>query len=709
MASRNFKRLLEPGRIGSITTRNRIVKTGAGTHYWHESELHMNETTKTFYEAIARGGAGLVVVESPIIDYPRGGRGHRYRFDDDKFIPGMNDLVKAIHKHDCPTFMQMNHDGPWQTGTGTRTPSGKAGPPSDSEYTRPGSVAASPVSLDFDMDMHNEVPRALSIEEIEDIVDRFGAAALRARKAGFDGVDLNAGSSHLFHNFLSPFWNKRQDAYGGSLENRARLTVNTIREMKKRAGQDFPVAVLINGIEMGRAIGIDDSLCLTADDSRKIAKLLEEAGADAIQIRSHWLGYHVAGFLPDLFFYPEPPIPLESFPKEYNRSQRGAAANVYLTAALKKVVSIPVIIVGRLDPVLGEKILRAGEADFIGMTRRLFADPELPNKLRAGRYEDIAPCTACDTCLDAWVVRRHCRINAALGTEHYVIDKAVKKKKVMVVGGGPAGMEAARVAALRGHEVTLYEGSRKLGGLLPLASLVKGLEIEDLPAIVRYLRRQIKELGVAVHLGEEVTPELVEKVKPDVVFIATGGVPEQPKIPGIERPIVKSNAQLHGMLKMYLRFFGPKLLRWLTKFWMPLGKRVVVVGGGIHGCEMAEFLVKRGRKVTIVEATDALGDGMVTRVKPHLFRWFDRKGVRVFTGAVIDEITDRGLVIKTKEGKRETIEADNVAVALPLAPDTRLLDSITGKAPEVYAIGDCNKPGLIADAIADGWKRANAI
>ena len=189
------------------------------------------------------------------------------------------------------------------------------------------------------------------------------------------------------------------------------------------------------------------------------------------------------------------------------------------------------------------------------MTRRLFADPELPNKLRAGRYEDIAPCTACDTCLDAWVVKRHCRINAALGTEHYVIDKAVKKKKVMVVGGGPAGMEAARVAALRGHEVTLYEGSRKLGGLLPLASLVKGLEIEDLPAIVRYLRRQIKELGVAVHLGEEVTPELVEKVKPDVVFIATGGVPEQPKIPGIERPIVKSNAQLHKHAEAILEVF----------------------------------------------------------------------------------------------------------------------------------------------------------
>jgi len=380
-----------------------------------------------------------------------------------------------------------------------------------------------------------------------------------------------------------------------------------------------------------------------------------------------------------------------------------------LTAALKKVVSVPVVIVGRLDPVLGEKILRQGEADFIGMTRRLFADPELPNKLKSGEFDDIAPCTACNTCLDAWVVKRHCRINASLGTERYVIEKAERKKKVMVVGGGPAGMEAARVASLRGHEVTLYESSRKLGGLLPLASLVKGLEIEDLPSIVRYLRRQIKKSGVTLRLGEEVTPSVVERAKPDVVLVAAGGVPAQPRIRGIEKPIVVSNARLHGMLKLYLRFLGPRLLRRLTKFWMPLGKRIVVLGGGIHGCELAEFLVKRGRKVTILETSDVLGEGMVMRVKPYLLRWFERKGVIILTGVTFEEITDRGLKIITKEGRRETIEADNVVVAMPLASKSELFRSIEGKVPEVYAIGDCGTPGLIADAIADGWRRANAI
>jgi 2,4-dienoyl-CoA reductase (NADPH2) len=699
MAKRKFEKLLEPFHIGSVKTRNRIVKTGAGTHYSHVSELDMNKTTLAFYEAVARGGAGLIIVESPIIDYPAGGRGkHRYRFDDDKYINGMRELVQTIHKSGCPTFMQMNHEGPWQAIAASKETIFQ-GPP----------IAASPVKLDFDMDMHNEMPRELSIAEIEEITDKFGAAAVRAEKAGFDGVDINAGSSHLFHNFLSPFWNKRTDIYGGSIENRARFTVNIIREIKKRLGQNFPVSVLINGLEMGRAIGIDDSECLTAEDSRKAAVLLQEAGADAIQIRSHWLGYHVAGFLPDLFFFPEPPIPLKSFPLDYNRSKRGAGANLYLTAALKKVISIPVIIVGRLDPVLGEKILQEGKADFIGMTRRLFADPELPNKLASGRYDDIAPCTACDTCLEAWVVKRHCRINAALGTEQYLIEKAQKKKKVLVIGGGPGGMEAARVAALRGHEVMLYESSNKLGGLLPLAALVKGLEIEDLPAIIRYLKRQITNLGVKINLGKEVTPSLIDQLKPDVVILAVGGISAIFEIPGINKRKVISNAKLHRMLKFFLRFTGPKLLRLLTKFWMPIGKKVVIIGGGIHGCELAEFLVKRGRTVTIVETSDALGEGMITRVKPHLFKWFQKKGVTTLTGVKYEEITDEGLIILTKEGKRLTLEADNIVPALPLSPNIKLLKNLEGKIQEVYAVGDCSNPRLMVDAISDGWKIGNKI
>ena len=540
--SKKFAKLLEPYHIGPVKTRNRMVKPGAAMLYWNENELQMNERVKAFYDAIARGGVGLLIVESPIVDYPLGARWRRrYRIDDDKYIKGLSELTQIIHKYGCPTFMQMNHDGPWQTGNwGDKVPM-VAGQP----------IAASPVSLSSPADFHNEVPRELSIPEIEEIINKFASAAVRAEKAGFDGVDINAASSHLLHNFLSPFWNRRQDAYGGNLENRARLVAGIVREIKRRQGRDFPVCVTINGVENGRIVGIADSEFVSSEDSVRTARMLEEAGADAIQVRSQWLGYHVAGFFPEALFYPEAPIPLDSFPPNYDCRHNGVGAHVPLAAAMKKAVSIPLIGVGRLDPELGEKVLQEGKVDLIALNRRLLADPELPNKIAAGRLDDIVPCTACQTCLEPVEIKR-CRINAALGADGpYDIKSAETRKRVVVVGGGPAGMEAARVAALRGHEVTLYEKSHQLGGLMPIAALVKGLEIEDLPAIVRYLKGQLDKLGVKIRLGKEVDAPAIEEIKPDVVIIANGGSPVLPDIRGIEKPIVISSTDLHRKLRRY--------------------------------------------------------------------------------------------------------------------------------------------------------------
>jgi 2,4-dienoyl-CoA reductase (NADPH2) len=696
MVNSRFARLLEPGRIGPVQTRNRLVKTGAGTFMWHQDETRMNAAILAYYESLARGGVGLLIVESPTIDYPLGARWpQRYRIDDDKYINGLSELVQVIHKYGCPTFMQMNHDGPWERGILGMPPFFEGRP-----------IAASAVTMKANNDFHNEMPRVLTVPEIEAIIDKFASAAVRARKAGFDGVDINAASSHLLHNFLSPFWNRRQDSYGGTTENRARFVTSIVKEIKKRLGRDFAVSVCINAAEYGRILDIADDRCLTIEDAKATARLLQAAGADALHVRSHWLGYHVGAYLPDLLFYPEPVIPLKDFPKNYNARRRGVAWNVDLAAGIKQEVTIPVMVVGKLDPQLGEKVLREGKADFIAMTRRLQADPELPNKVIAGRLDDIAPCTACENCLGS----RRCRINAFMGKDYNTVEMAEKKKKVVVFGAGPAGLEAARVAALRGHDVTLFDRLAKIGGLLPIAAMVKGTELEDLPAMVRYFRRQLKKLGVKTVLGKNVTATDIEKIRPDTVIIAGGGVPAVPDIRGINRPSVVSSADLHRKLKFYLRFIGPKTLRWLTRFYLPVGKRVVIVGGSLHGCELGEFLTKRGRRVTIVEKSATLGQGMVDVMQAYLFDWFRKKGVTLISGVKeFVEVNARGLTIIDKDGEKPTIPADTVIPALPLRPDLALFESLKGKVPEVYAIGDCKEPLLIADAISQGMETARQI
>jgi 2,4-dienoyl-CoA reductase (NADPH2) len=646
-----FEKLLEPFYIGKVKIRNRIVKSTAESCFFNEHDDCIGERCKDFYEALAKGGVGLVNVESPCIDYPLSMANLRgFRLDDDKYIPGFGELVDVIHKHGCPTFLQLHHSGPWHMSWSTGLQPVAASARNEAE-------------LPF-----YEAPRALTIEEIEAVVDKFASAAERGRKAGFDGIEINAGASHLLATFLSRLWNKRQDTYGcQSLESRGRIMVEIIQEIKKRLGHDYPISTIINAIEFGAEEG------LTIEESQGLARILEEAGADAIQLRCHGYGT-LAALWPEHLLYPEP---AKNLPKEPDWSHGGRGAYVPLAAAIKDVVSIPVSAVGRLDPELGERVLREGKADFIALTRRLLADPELPNKIATGRSEDIAPCTACLCCLDE-VMRSQplrCRINASLGKEReYAIKEAERKKRVLVVGGGPAGMEAARVAALRGHDVVLYARERKLGGLLTTAAMVKGKEIEDLESIVTYLGTQLQKLGVQVNLGKEVNRSLAERMRPDVAILAVGGVSTAPEIPGINSRNVLSGGDLRRRLKGYQRFLNPMTLRGLTRFWMPVGKRVVIIGGALEGCELAEFLVKRGRMVTIVDTVSPseLGNRMGLLNKLYLFEWLGEKGVTMMTEIKYEEITDKGLTVTTKEGERQILRADTIVNAMPLAPDARL-------------------------------------
>jgi 2,4-dienoyl-CoA reductase (NADPH2) len=704
----SHERLLERGTIGPVTTRNRIIKTANGTSFMESADQTVGERMIAYYERLARGGVGFIVVESCGVEYPLAIQhvhyhadgtyeGVQLHLDDDRFIEGFSRLTDAVHKYGCPVSIQLQHAGPWNpTGLLPRDPAVRdvkcASAMSEEELPGPDFLPC----------------RTMTAAEIQDQIDLWASAAERAYKAGFDAVEINHGTCHQGNTFLSRVWNRRDDEYGPqSLENRTRFLREIIAETKRRCGPGFAVHTLVNIAEYNHP------RATTLDEGAGMAVLIGEV-ADGINCRGERYGHRGGLIQPDRILYPEPPADL---PADLDWSRRGKGATVPLTEACKRAgVTIPVWTACRLDQDLGEDYQRRGSLDFVGMTRRLLADPDLPNKVIEGRPEDIRPCTGCLHCFDMRNRNKklECRVNATLGREtmpEFQLRPARPRKKVLVVGGGPAGMEAARVAARRGHQVALYEKDDRLGGLVPLAAIVKDLETQELVDLVDYLDGQLRKEGVVVRTRQTVTAELVRRLKPDALVIAAGAAHTELAVPGAAGGKVVSSEKLHGVLKAALKVLTPAQIAKLSGVWMPVGKSVVIMGGTLHGCELAEFLTKKGRRVVVAHDGPAseLGEGMTIDDLESLWPWLKQKHVPIWAPVEYEEIVADGLRVRVPDKRVYVLEGKHIMSTQDWCPNAAVVEELSDLVGETLVVGSAADPGLIVDAMREGARAGYAV
>jgi len=635
-------RLWESFRIGRMELKNRVVMPPMVTRYATDDGF-VTERTKDYYEARARGGAGLIIVEATYVHRQGWAFANQIGISEDKFIPKLSELTDAVHKHGARIGIQLHHGG-------RQAKEALSG-------LQP--VAPSPLPI-----ADGEMPREMTVEEIADAVTYFAEAALRARKAGFDGVELHAAHGYLIDQFLSPISNKRKDEYGGDVRHRARFLLETIAAVKEVVGEEYPAWCRMDGKEYG-VEGI------TLEDAQETARLAQNAGLAAIHVTA---------------WGPETPI---------NRATPTFTSAVLeeLDEGIKKAVSIPVIAVGRLTPEDGERMLREGKADLIAIGKAMLADPEWSNKVASGREDDINPCIICNGCRDDLrrpeVAGIRCSVNATLGHERESkIVPAVRPKKTLVVGGGPAGMEAARVAALRGHRVTLWEKESRLGGQLVQAA--RPPYKDRIAPLYKYLEAQVAKLGVSIQLGKEATATAVAEFNPDAVVVATGVKPFVPDIPGLDKTqVVQAGDVLEGKVKV--------------------GNKVAIIGGELVGCETAEFLADQGKEVTVMRRGPEMATSVGATTRDFFLSRLLDKGVTLLLEVRYDDVSSEGVIITTRDGEERTIAADTVVLAAGSVPDAALYDAIKGKVAEVYQIGDCAEPRTIRDAISEGFRTGQKI
>ncbi|MFH1757363.1 MAG: FAD-dependent oxidoreductase [Pseudomonadota bacterium] len=636
-------KLFQPIQIGSLDLKNRMAMAPMATHFADENGA-VTPQLKNYYAERARGGIGLVLMESGYIHSSARGGPRRLGLHQDSLVPGLKELVEVIHIAGAKVSSQLHHPG-------RRANMALQG-------TYPVSASSIPAG------MEGIVPRTLKVQEIEELVEAFGQAAKRSLKAGFDAILIHAGHGYLVHQFLSPCTNTRKDLYGGTFSRRARFLREIVHHCREVVGKDYPVMVRICASEF-----IPGGM--TVKEGQRIAQNLEKWGVDAIHVS--------AGTLETL----EMTVPPMAMP-------RGCL--VYLAEGIKRAVNIPVAVVGRIvDPKMAEEILLEGRADIITMGRALLADPEFPRKALEKREEDIRPCIGClQGCRDRLFSGHSitCLVNPAVGFEtESKPQPAQHPRKVLIIGGGPGGLEAARVAATRGHAVTLCEKNDHLGGQFYIASLLPYKD--EIKNYLKYLTCQMEKLGVKVHLNQEITPEKISQVQADVIVLATGGFPSRPEIPGV--------------------YQGHVLTAWEAILHPDrVGKNVVVTGGGGVGAETAEFLVDLKKNVILVEMLKEIAADMERTNRTLLLRRLGEKGVKIRVRTQVKAIHKAGIEVEWN-GRKEFLPADTVVLATGIRENQELMEALQKLNVEFYEIGDCVSPRRAINAIHEGFRTALKI
>ena len=633
-------RMFEPGRIGSLYVRNRLVMPAMATNF---ASAHGEPTERliSYYEARAHGGVGMMVIENASIDEPAGGNGTvQLRIDHDRFIPGLSVLAGRMHEEGAAVALQINHAGAVANPRRTGAP---AVGPSDVGWT--------------DASLR---PTPLTLDAIGRIIGRYAEAAVRAQRAGFDAVEVHGAHGYLIAQFLSPVTNRRTDAYGGSVENRWRFAVDVVRAVRDAVGIDYPILFRLSGDEFlpgGR----------TLDESVEQSALLVDAGIDGLSVSAGTAA--------------NPEVQLE--PIAYEEGWRA-----YLAASIRKTICVPVITAGVFrNPKTVEDALEEGAADFVAIGRGLIADPEWPNKARSDAEASIRHCISCNRCVRQRVfddLPIRCSVNPSVGYEGEANrDPCIAKdRRVYVIGGGPAGLQAAATASRLGADVTLYERTPSLGGQLRSAVLPPHKEkiqwlIDDL---VRALPTSVR-----VRLDAEATEDELHAERPDAVILASGATPQ-----ALEVPVEPGAAVVTAEFT-------------LADSTDISGLSVVVVGAGMVGCETALACAERGAHVTLVEALDTIGGDCEPITRSVLLRHLAESDVQTYADVCVTQITsDAVLLTHGREPLR--IPADRVVTAVGAKPNDRLAQALRDKVFPTYVVGDARSPRGIAEAVYEGWR-----